>query len=218
MPMNFYRRKLPHWQPKGARYFITFRLAESIPCNVIEEIKAFRRKFQGKNDPNDFASQIIYQREVFRRYELALDTGKTGPVWLKVPAVAKAVQEAMHYRDSKEYDLFAYCIMSNHVHIVFEHFDKHLNKNISNSLTKEYAVTGILQELKRFTAQECNKILERKGAFWQSESYDRVIRDTKELENTIAYTLNNPVKAGLVKHWREWPYTYCKPEFLDCFK
>jgi len=214
MFMDFYRRKLPHWQPKGAQYFITLRLAGSLPRNVIEEIKTMRSQFQRMNDPNDTISQMTYQREAFRRYELALDAGNTGPTWLNTPAVSRVVQEAMHYRDSNEYDLFAYCIMSNHVHIVFEHFDKKSNGNLSNTLAKGYAVTEILQELKRFTALESNKILNRKGAFWQSESYDRVIRNSEELENTIAYTLNNPVKAGLVKHWRDWPYTYCKPQFF----
>lgn len=215
--MNFYRRKLPHWQPKGAQYFITLRLADSLPSNVIEEINTLRSHSQRKNHPDDIISQMNYRREVFRRYELALDTCKSGPTWLNNPTVAKVVCEALHYRDSNEYDLFAYCIMSNHVHIVFEHFDKHQNEKPSNSLKKEYAVTEILQELKRYTAQKSNKILYRKGAFWQSESYDRVIRDAEELENTIAYTLNNPVKAGLVKQWKEWPYTYCKPELLESF-
>jgi REP element-mobilizing transposase RayT len=146
-------------------------------------------------------------------YELALDICNTGPTWLNNPTVAKVVKEAMHYRDANEYDLFAYCLMSNHVHIVFEHLDK----NSIEASTKEYTVTKILQEMKRYTAQKCNKVLGRNGAFWQSESYDRVIRDAEELENTVAYTLNNPVKAGLVKHWKDWPYTYCKPEFLKSF-
>jgi hypothetical protein len=64
-------------------------------------------------------------------------------------------------------------------------------------------------------AKKSNKVLNRKGKFWQPESYDRVIRDDRQLENKLRYTLYNPVKAGLISDWKQWPHTYCKPEFID---
>jgi REP element-mobilizing transposase RayT len=213
--MNFYRRKLPHWQPEGARYFITFRLAGSLPRKVIEELKKLRQKFQNGEVLDDSDRPKLFQEKIFQKYEQALDAENTGPIWLKTPAIANLVQESIHYRDSKEYDLYAYCIMSNHVHLVFQHLSKKLNTNV---VEKNFPITKILQELKRYTAYKSNKILGRTGAFWQSESYDRVIRDKDELENTILYTLNNPVKAGLVERWEGWPYSYCKPEFINTFK
>ncbi|MDZ7716548.1 MAG: transposase [Balneolaceae bacterium] len=121
----------------------------------------------------------------------------------------------MHFHDQKNYDLYAYCIMSNHVHLVFKILDK-VDKH-SSSEENKYSVTKIMQSIKSFTALECNKILNRKGAFWKTESYDRVIRNQDELENTIRYTLNNPVKAGLVEYWEKWPFTYCKPDFIKTF-
>ena len=45
------------------------------------------------------------------------------------------------------------------------------------------------------------------GSFWQAESYDHVVRNG-ELERIISYVLENPVKAGLVEDWEQWPYTY----------
>ncbi|HEX6982988.1 MAG TPA: transposase [Balneolaceae bacterium] len=128
---------------------------------------------------------------------------------LKIP-VTQVVEEALHYRDSKKYDLYVYCLMPNHVHLVFQHLN-----NASSS--KSFPITEIMKGLKRYTALKCNKTLGRKGAFWQSESYDRVIRNQDELEKTIRYTLNNPIKAGLVNYWQEWPYNYCKPEFKESF-
>jgi REP element-mobilizing transposase RayT len=201
--MNFYRRKLPHWQPEGAQYFITFRLSDSLPSQVMEELRKLREEFRKRNEPDDSYKRKTFQREIFKKYEKALDTRNTGPTWLEIPSIANLVQEAIHYRDKKEYDLYAYCIMSNHVHIVFEHLNKTSNTNASKSSIKDFPITRILQELKRYTAYKSNKLLDRTGAFWQSESYDRVIRDQDELENTIRYTLNNPVKAGLVERWEE---------------
>jgi REP element-mobilizing transposase RayT len=152
---------------------------------------------------------------VFQKYEHLLDTAATGPIWLKKKEIAQTVQNALHYHDEQSYDLYAFTIMYNHVHLVFRHLT-YANKN--EKLGNKYPVTDILHSIKSYTALECNKILDRKGRFWQSESYDRVIRNKDELEKTIWYTLNNPVKAGFVDQWQEWAYSYCTPKFMDTFK
>ena len=90
--------------------------------------------------------------------------------------------------------------MSNHVHVVFE-----------PCRSERYSeLPKIMQSLKRHTARQANRILGREGAFWQDESYDRVIRDNEEHARIINYVLENPVKAGLVSKWEEWQWTYCK--------
>ena len=48
--------------------------------------------------------------------------------------------------------------------------------------------------------------MHRSGVFWQDESYDHIVRDQAELERTIKYVLNNPVKAGLVDDWEKWKW------------
>jgi len=102
--------------------------------------------------------------------------------------------------------------MSNHVHIVF----RHLPENDPNE--NAYPITEIMASLKKYTARLANLSLNRTGQpFWHPESYDRVVRDSDELYNVIFYTLNNPVKAGLVEHWQDWPNSYCKDEFLEWF-
>lgn len=209
--MAFYKRHLPHWQPGEAEYFVTFRLAGSLPVEAIKMLKSYREQFQEEVGQN-LKSEI--QRKLFQKYEAILDKGESGPTWLIEEKVAQTVQESIHFYDNKDFDLYAYCIMPNHVHLVFKTLDFKKIRGLEN----DYHVTNILQKIKSYSALESNKVLGRKGAFWQSESYDRVIRDFDELENTIAYTLNNPVKPGLVKHWRDWPYTYCKPEFLKSFE
>ncbi len=55
---------------------------------------------------------------------------------------------------------------------------------------------------------KANKILNRKGAFWQHESYDHVVRDGNELERIINYVLHNPVRAGLVSSRDQWKWSY----------
>jgi REP element-mobilizing transposase RayT len=67
-----------------------------------------------------------------------------------------------------------------------------------------------MHSLKRRTATESNRVLQRRGQFWHRESYDHIVRDEKELNRIRNYVLNNPVKAGLVERWQDWPWTYCK--------
>ena len=72
----------------------------------------------------------------------------------------------------------------------------------------------IMQSLKGYTARKCNIALGRRGAFWQHESFDRAIRDEEEFDRTVRYVLDNPVKAGLVTTWRDWKWTYCRPQLI----
>ncbi len=110
------------------------------------------------------------------------------------------VKSSLNYAGEQWLDMIAYTIMPNHVHFVAQ-------------LKGERTLSQVMQSLKGFTAREANKILNLSGtAFWQPESYDRVVREGR-LGNTVFYTLNNPVKAGLVNDWREWPGSYLSPEF-----
>ena len=210
--MNYYKRHLPHWQPEGAEFFITFRLTGSLPKEVVEKLRQQRKKF---NEQSESRYKKEIQKKIFQKYEDLLDRAESGPAWLKNEKIYEIVKNALQYYDQKKYDLYAYCIMPNHVHLVFKLLDAKGDSNINEI---EYPVTTIMQSIKSYTALECNKVLGRKGAFWQSESFDRVIRDQDELENTIRYTLNNPVKAGLIDQWEDWSHSYCKPEFIETFK
>lgn len=207
--MNYYKRKLPHWQPGGAEYFITIRLQGSLPKIAIERLKSLQDQLAEENPERSEELQDYIDKKIFKEYEDLLDEGGTGPTWLKKEEIADLVEESIHYRNSELYDLYAYCIMPNHLHLIFKH--------LIQEEQHENPITDIMRNFKRYTARECNKRLNRTGAFWQSESYDRVIRDQDELENVLRYTLNNPVKAGLVDHWKGWSYTYCKPEFIESF-
>lgn len=218
--MPFYRRNLPHLQFNGGEYFVTFRLFGSIPAKIIYEIKSYRKRFQNQlNNDIDGILRNKIERKIFLKYESSLDQGIAGPHWLKQKYIAKIIENSIHYRNQKEYDLYAYCVMSNHVHIVFRHFagDKEIgNKNITKpNESEDFPITEILANLKKYTARNCNKVLKRSGSFWQAENFDRLIRNDEELENCIHYTLNNPVKANLVANWWQWPHSYCKEEFLD---
>ena len=210
---HFYRRNLPHFQLKHAVYFVTFRLHGTLPKNLIktlkEELQNIERQMRSNADPKLKEQLIILKKKQFSRIEKHLDSCITGPDWLQQPAIAEIVQEAIHYRDNREYNLYAYSIMPNHVHLVF-YTDRTFEIKSQGKEISPHWIAKILGNLKWYTALKSNQYLHRHGTFWQEESYDHVVRDERELTRIINYILANPVKAGLAKTPKEHPYTYCK--------
>lgn len=98
---RFYRRHLPHVQPTGATLFVTFRLAGSIPAEVLQRLRA---EAEGSDaalahfgDPQEREQRAhIEQRRHFARWDAELDRGRSGPVWLSEPRVGDLVAEALH--------------------------------------------------------------------------------------------------------------------------
>lgn len=119
---TYYRRNLPHYQPAGATYFVTFRLAGSFPQEVVARLKEERANAErmlpdtGGNKHEDKLNEL--RKRYFARFDKLLDAAMQGPRWLQNAEVAEVVSRAIHYRDGREYELLAYCIMPNYVHLV----------------------------------------------------------------------------------------------------
>jgi len=89
------------------------------------------------------------------------------------------------------YFLFSAIVMPEHVHLILKP-------------TKDYSLSGILKGIKGVSARKINKIRNSKGSIWQSESYDRIIRNESDLFEKLNYMVNNPLKRRLVDN----PYNY----------
>lgn len=193
---KIYNRRLPHYHGECLTYFITFRLYGSLPNDLvakIEERKTYLKVFY-KDSPEQLRRALKVN---FNRYEKYLDFPQNGPYHLTNSAVANIVKEAIHYQEGTNYDLHAYCIMSNHVHLLI------------TTLPGAPILYNILGRMKRYSARQANKVLNLTGqTFWQEESYDHIVRKNGEFMRIWNYVLQNPVKARLVKDWREWPNSY----------
>jgi len=206
---SFYRRNLPHIQPLNTALFLTFRLAGSLPIEVLGRMADERRLLEKalRNDPVESQSRFRdLSRRHFAMLESWLDKTVVGPTWLADDRVAGVVVEALHHRDGKKYRLDSYSVMPNHVHSVFA---PETQTNAPESLS------SIMHSLKRNTAKRANQILSRSGSFWEHESFDHYIRNRTEWKRVIQYVLQNPVKAGLVKTWEEWPWNYLREPLAE---
>ena len=207
-----YKRNLPHFLPIGSTFFITSCLKGSIPKEIISQLQADlinvqdRIRLEFANDERFNIELSNAQKRHFGHLDKHLDNYTGGFHWLKQPEIAKIVLDTFHFWNDKGYELLAYTIMSNHFHILFDtqNFDTH--------------PTTIMASIKRFSSTNANSVLNRKGiTFWEDESYDRRVRDYEELLRIINYIIQNPVKANLVKHWKDYPFTWLNEKYKDMF-
>ena len=98
--------------------------------------------------------------------------------------------------------------MANHVHVVFAPLAIQPSGEAQTNSLRYNTLASIMQSLKGYTARKANRLLGRSGAFWHHESYDRSARNISEWQRVVTYVLNNPVKAGLIKDWQEWRWSF----------
>ncbi len=209
-PEQFYRRNLPHIQPPGATIFVTSRLVDSLPQKVLkplhEEFEKRKTELERLPDSPERTKRLAGNRLLFfGKWDAALDAG-SGSNYLKNPNVAHLVVDTLHHFNSRFYHLICYSIMPNHMHFLIRPMQK--------DEMKYFSLAKINHSIKGYTAVAANRLLNRCGKFWQHESFDHFSRSEAESRRIARYIINNPVKAGLVKEWRQWPYTYCQDDYL----
>ncbi|HWE96082.1 MAG TPA: helicase C-terminal domain-containing protein [Tepidisphaeraceae bacterium] len=185
---------LPHWTRDRSVYAVTFRLADALPQEVLDGWRGERETIIDNAKQQD---RPLTQFEIARldqlhseRIEKYLDAGH-GECWLKQDSVAKVVCDALKHFNHARYELVAWCLMPNHVHVIVQPLPG-------------FELPQILHSWKRFTATEANKLLGRSGPFWQAEYYDHLIRDEDDFRHAVTYLWSNPEKAGLKGWaWRE---------------
>ncbi len=176
------RGYLPHFDPGDILQFITLRLADSVPIKVIEKWKT-----QLFNEPEEESRRILEER--IERY---LDCGY-GACWLGRSGVATIVENSLKHFDGRRYQLYSWVIMPNHTHFIIRP-------------RKGFGLSEILKSHKSYTARESNKLIGRRGQFWQEDYFDRTIRDLGHMIDTTSYIDFNPVKAGLCKKPEDWRF------------
>ncbi len=178
------RNHLPHWQQPGATYFITFRMADSLPAKLFQELEEARLRWMRIHpSPLGPEDEAEYDRLFSARIDQWLDDGH-GSCVLRQPELRDSVVEALSHFDPQRYELLSYVVMPNHVHgLLMLHPDWPLEK--------------VLFTLKRRTAGVINEKLGQNEQFWQHDYFDRLIRDGDHFRNLIRYIRRNPSKAQL---------------------
>ncbi len=198
------RGYLPHYEAANKYQMITYRLADSLPQEVLDRLE---KSLAGSADCQSAFTNNDYEAKKRKMIEFYLDQGM-GSCVLKNEDCAKAVVDNWHYFDKKRYDLIAYVVMPNHVHLLIKTYEGYSLGELVKTW-KSYSTRMIKKFLKSKEDADYQSALPGKeNKIWQREYWDRFIRDEIHFQKSIAYILENPVKAGLVKNWQEWNWCF----------
>jgi REP element-mobilizing transposase RayT len=203
-PVTVYQRHLPHWRQEGATYFVTFRLADSLPQTKLDELARLKADWERRHCGTALLSRpgVTAQesrprgldadtareelaRQVQERIERWLDQGM-GSCPLKEAALAAFLITAMNHFDGERYELGCYVVMPNHAHVI-----------VRPLMPEAHPIEAIVGSWKKYSSRRINRALQQTGDLWQDESYDRLLRDEEHLWRAIQYIGANPDKAGL---------------------
>lgn len=194
------RGYLPHLDAAGLVQHVTFHLADSLPADASQRIQA-------EVDELPESEQVLARRQRIQQW---LDAGH-GNCLLREPACAKVVEDTLLYGDGERYQLLAWVVMPNHVHVLIEQ-------------KPDWPLAKVVQSWKRHTSREIHRLgLEapsctrqniQKNAecnsalppLWQRDYWDRYVRNERHLQTVKRYIEDNPVAAGLVGKASQWPW------------
>lgn len=171
------RRRLPHLYAIGQPVFLTWRHHGSLPAN------------------RSFPATAISSGRAFVALDRLLDEAASGPFYLRQPALADMIVEAIQYNAQTlgHYVWHAYVVMPNHVHLL---------------ATPAVTLPKLTKSFKRITAKRANRMLALTGKpFWQEESYDHLVRHPQEFEKIRNYIESNPVRAGLAMEASQYQWS-----------
>jgi len=197
--LRFFRSKLPHWLVAGRAYFVTIRLKGTLPAHILEQLK------QQQEDSEK--SDIEKRRNLFVKIEHFLDASNASVRLLDNREVADMLLESLPWFESKGWTIYAAVVLSTHMHLLIRNKQGASDKLISH-----------VSAFKSYTGGRANKILDRRGRFWAHDCFDVWIRTPDKFESTVCYIANNPVKAGHVKCWTDWPWVQVHDDVLFCLK
>ncbi|MBM4333879.1 MAG: DUF1156 domain-containing protein [Deltaproteobacteria bacterium] len=178
-PISNLSGNLPHWRQEGVTYFVTFRLADSMPQEKLRQWDEEREAWLKEHpEPHDEEIRKEYYRLFPDRFQSWLDAGY-GECLLARPELKQIVENALLNFQGDRYHLDEYVIMPNHVHVLV-------------SPSGQSTLSKILQSWKSYTAHRINKHLKRNGPVWQKESFDHIIRSPSQMERVRQYIRDNP--------------------------
>ncbi len=187
---------LPHWLQAETLCFITWRTWDSIPADVLQKWLKKRDSWLKQHGvpvadtslrvpPGQLAPAL--QREYLRRSAVGWNRMLDrcfGACVLSQPELAHTVANALHHTDGSKFQLYDFVIMPNHVHLIaaFPTLESQLD---------------VCRNWKHYTSTMLNRLLGKKGRFWQTESFDHLIRSEAQFYRFRRYIAGNPLKARL---------------------
>ncbi len=179
-PVAFLSGNLPHWRQEGATYFVTFRLADSIPKARLRAWLAEREVWLKTHpEPHDPATRAEYYQRFPHRLHTWLDNGY-GCCILAEPDIKRLVERSLQFFHGERYYLDEFVVMPNHVHVLVAPVAPH-------------ELSDIISSWKSYTSHAINKMKGKTGMNWQKESFDHIVRNADSHARIRQYIRENPL-------------------------
>jgi RecG-like helicase/REP element-mobilizing transposase RayT len=114
------------------------------------------------------------------------------------------LESLLRWKESR-YGLYAACVMPDHVHMLIEPM---IEREDESGKPIFFALSKILHSIKSFTGNRINKIDKLNEPVWEKESFDRLMRSDRDLEEKFQYITRNPWDAGIVKTTQQYPWVW----------
>ncbi|MGA9390198.1 MAG: transposase [Candidatus Sulfotelmatobacter sp.] len=124
--------------------------------------------------------------------------------WVLPKHVRQIVLDCCLHDNGIKFDLRGAVVMPDHVHMIFTPL-------VNQQAMEVYSLAEIMNAIKGASAHGINTTLCRSGRVWQAESFDHVLRSSENLDAKIVYLLENPIRAGVVGEWADYPWLWKKP-------
>jgi putative transposase len=196
-----WRHRLPHWKVSDRPHFITIRCAGSLPPDVLARVREIHTHLRLAEPASPQFATL--QRQYFSTCEKHLDRQEGFAPVTSAPQDSTANVLLTAWRDlapTSGWLVTHAVVMPNHVHFI-----------MAPNRESPAPLRTTLREWKGRVARQANLALGRTGKFWQSDWFDRWLRTDAEEARVIAYIQQNPVKAGLVRQWTDWPHRISSP-------
>ena len=154
-----------------------------------QEIRYYKRRLPHFEQP-----WAIYALSMTTRQRRALS-----------PSARTTVLNAVLHFQLKRYELFAVCVMPDHIHVLIQPWAKERDDDGNASF---WSISTIAHSWKSFTAHEINRAENTSGALWEEETFDRYIRSERDLHEKFEYICQNPWQARLVSSMENYPWLW----------
>lgn len=214
------RNGQPHFQHFGDVFSVTIAAHDAVPQQLLDRAIARRKQVLLQIEADSLPNKSLRKAEIQEKYFLYLEKLLHAKRAQEHPFLntlaAQAVVDRIWKYDQTYYEVLAYTVMSNHVHLQLDFSIQCPVDWDGVSIIEGYRnLAQVIGQIKGGAASDVNKALGRSGKLWRPGYYDRYMRDNCHIGTAFWYILQNPEKAGLVTDWRDHPFTYGTPIFLD---
>ena len=115
------------------------------------------------------------------------------------------LKSILYAHEHRQYQLYAACVMPDHVHLLFE---PQIKEQSQDGKPVFWSLSEILQGIKSASAHNINQAVGQTGHIWESESLDRMIRGQSDLEEKFHYICRNPWDAGVAEMTENYPWLW----------